>query len=70
MEERVETFVSQGKGAMTRWKFPLLSLLTLSAIYLYAYPSATIIYGAGVLLHSAAALGVGRLARSERPKVH
>src|SRR6266481_817181 len=37
---------------MTRWRFPLLFLLTLSAIYLYAYPTATIIYGGGVLLHT------------------
>src|SRR5258708_7391578 len=37
---------------MTRWRVSLLSLLPLSAIYLYAYPTATIIYGGGVLLHS------------------
>jgi tetratricopeptide (TPR) repeat protein len=41
---------------MTRWRFPLLFLLTLSAIYLYAYPAATITYGGGVLLH--AGLGI------------
>ena len=41
---------------MTRWRFPLLFLLTLSAIYLYAYPAATIIYGGGVLLHTGAGI--------------
>jgi Flp pilus assembly protein TadD len=41
---------------MTRWRFPLLLLLTLSAIYLYAYPAATIIYGGGVLLHAGAGI--------------
>jgi len=37
---------------MSRWRFALLLLLTLSAIYLYTFPSATIIYGGGVLLHA------------------
>src|SRR5258708_10585962 len=41
---------------MTRWRFPLLFLLTLSAIYLYAYPAATIAYGGGVLLHTRAGI--------------
>jgi Flp pilus assembly protein TadD len=41
---------------MTRWRFPLLFLLTLSAIYLYAYPTATITYGGGVLLHTGAGI--------------
>src|SRR5258708_9071221 len=41
---------------MTRWRFPLLFILTLSAIYLYAYPTATIIYGGGVLLHAGAGI--------------
>ncbi len=41
---------------MTRWRFPLLFILTLSAIYLYAYPTATIIYGGGVLLHTGAGI--------------
>src|SRR5260370_8588343 len=41
---------------MSRWRFALLLLLTLSAIYLYAYPTATITYGGGVLLH--AGLGI------------
>jgi Flp pilus assembly protein TadD len=41
---------------MTRWRFPLLFLLTLSAIYLYAYPTATILYGGGVLLHTGAGI--------------
>ena len=41
---------------MIRWRFPLLFLLALSAIYLYAYPTATIIYGGGVLLHTGAGI--------------
>jgi Flp pilus assembly protein TadD len=41
---------------MTRSRFPLLFLLTLSAIYLYAYPAATIMYGGGVLLHTGAGI--------------
>lgn len=41
---------------MSRSRFALLLLLTLSAIYLYAFPSATIIYGGGVLLHAGAGL--------------
>jgi len=41
---------------MTRWRFPLLLILTLSAIYLFAYPAATIIYGGGVLLHTGAGI--------------
>jgi len=41
---------------MTRWRFPLLFLLTLSAVYLYAYPTATIMYGGGVLVHTGAGI--------------
>src|SRR2546430_8726255 len=37
---------------MSRRRFALLLLLTLSAIYLYAFPAATILYGGGVLLHA------------------
>src|SRR6202158_5895492 len=46
----------RGYRVMTRWGFPLLFLLTLSAIYLYAYPTATIMYGGGVLLHTGAGI--------------
>jgi tetratricopeptide (TPR) repeat protein len=41
---------------MSRWRFALLLFLTLSAVYLYAFPSATIIYGGGVLLHAGAGI--------------
>ena len=41
---------------MTRWRFGLLLALTLSAIYLYAFPTATVIYGGGVLLHAGAGI--------------
>jgi tetratricopeptide (TPR) repeat protein len=41
---------------MIRWRSGLLLVLTLSAIYLYAFPSATIIYGGGVLLHTVAGI--------------
>jgi tetratricopeptide (TPR) repeat protein len=41
---------------MIRWRFALLFLLTLSAIYLYAVPTATIVYGGGVLLHTGAGI--------------
>src|SRR5215471_12247596 len=37
---------------MVRWGPRLLVFLTASAIYLYAFPSATIFYGTGVLLHA------------------
>src|SRR5258708_26387232 len=37
---------------MNRWRSGLLFVLTISAIYLYGFPSATIIYGGGVLLHA------------------
>ncbi len=37
---------------MIRWRSALLVFLTLSAIYLYAFPSATISYGAAVLFHA------------------
>src|SRR5579859_2451812 len=37
---------------MSRWQSGLLLLLTFSAIYLYAFPSATILYAGGVLLHA------------------
>jgi tetratricopeptide (TPR) repeat protein len=42
---------------MSRWRLLLVLLLSLSAVYLYAFPAATIVYGAGVLLHA----GVGIL---------
>jgi TolA-binding protein len=41
---------------MSGWRFRLLLFLTLSAVYLYTYPSATIIYGGGVLLHAGAGI--------------
>ena len=41
---------------MIRWRFGLVLVLSLTAIYLYAYPSATIIYGGGVLLHAGAGI--------------
>jgi Flp pilus assembly protein TadD len=41
---------------MNRWRLPLLVLLALSAIYLYAFPTASMIYGGGVLLHSGAGI--------------
>jgi Tfp pilus assembly protein PilF len=41
---------------MSRWRSGLLLLLTLSAIYLYTFPAATILYGSGVLLHAAAGI--------------
>jgi Tfp pilus assembly protein PilF len=41
---------------MIRWRFLLLSILALSAIYLYSYPTATILYGGGVLLHTGAGI--------------
>src|SRR5262245_53893952 len=41
---------------MSRWRLGLVLVLTLSAIYLYAFPAATIIYGGGVLLHTAAGI--------------
>jgi tetratricopeptide (TPR) repeat protein len=41
---------------MSRWRSILVLVLTLSAIYLYAFPSATIIYGGGVLLHAGAGI--------------
>ena len=41
---------------MSRWRSGLVLLLTASAIYLYAFPSATIIYGGGVLLHAGAGI--------------
>src|SRR5262245_48285651 len=40
---------------MIRWRLRLVLVLTLSAIYLYAFPAATLLYGGGVLLHA----GVG-----------
>src|SRR5262245_40927849 len=42
---------------MSRWRLGLVLVLTLSAVYLYAFPAATIVYGGGVLLHT----GVGIL---------
>ena len=41
---------------MSRWRSLLVLVLTLSAIYLYAFPAATIIYGGGVLLHASAGI--------------
>jgi Flp pilus assembly protein TadD len=41
---------------MSRWRFGLLLGLTLSAVYLYTYPSATVLYGSGVLLHAGAGI--------------
>jgi len=41
---------------MSRWRLGLVLVLTLSAIYLYAFPAATIIYGGGVLFHVAAGI--------------
>jgi len=41
---------------MSRWRSGLLFVLTISAIYLYGFPSATIIYGGGVLLHAGAGI--------------
>src|SRR5262245_52425904 len=41
---------------MIRWRSLLLSVLALSAIYLYSYPAATMVYGAGVLLHTGAGI--------------
>jgi Flp pilus assembly protein TadD len=37
---------------MSRWRSGLLLLLTFSAVYLYAFPSATILYASGVLVHA------------------
>src|SRR5579863_2228007 len=42
---------------MSRWWLGFVLILTVSAVYLYAFPTATIIYGGGVLLH----VGVGVL---------
>ena len=53
----MEKSVFRGKRVMIRWRFTLLLILTFSAIYLYAFPTATIVYGLGVLLHA----GVGIL---------
>jgi hypothetical protein len=41
---------------MSRWRSGLVLVLTLSAVYLYAFPAATIIYGGGVLLHTGAGI--------------
>ena len=41
---------------MLRWRFGLVLVLALSSIYLYAFPTATIIYGGGVLLHTGAGI--------------
>src|SRR5215813_1887353 len=42
---------------MSRWRLGFVLVLSLSAIYLYAFPAATILYGCGALLHA----GVGIL---------
>src|SRR5215470_15049741 len=41
---------------MIRWRSGLLVFLALSAIYLYAFPAATIPYGATVLFHASAGM--------------
>jgi len=41
---------------MSRWRSGLVLVLTLSAIYLYAFPAATIFYGGAVLLHIGAGI--------------
>ena len=41
---------------MSRRRLGLVLVLTLSAIYLYTFPAATIIYGGGVLLHTGAGI--------------
>jgi tetratricopeptide (TPR) repeat protein len=41
---------------MSRGRSILVLVLTLSAIYLYTFPAATIIYGGGVLLHAGAGI--------------
>jgi Flp pilus assembly protein TadD len=41
---------------MIRWRFGLLLVLVLSAVYLYAFPRATMIYGGGVLFHVGAGI--------------
>ena len=41
---------------MSRWRSGLVLVLTVSAIYLYAFPSATIFYFGGVLLHAFAGI--------------
>src|SRR5262245_61950426 len=39
---------------MSRWRLGLVLVLTFSAVYLYAFPAATIIYGCGIMLHTGA----------------
>src|SRR5262249_43204318 len=62
---RVAEFTFRGTRAMSRWRFGLLLVLTLSAIYLYAFPTATgihgVIYAGGVLLHVGAGILVAIL---------
>jgi len=41
---------------MSRWRLGLVLVSTFSALYLYAFPSATIVYGGGVLLHTGAGI--------------
>src|SRR5215510_14252334 len=41
---------------MSRWRLGFVLVLTLSAIYLYTFPAATILYGGGVLLHAGAGI--------------
>ncbi len=37
---------------MNRWRYLSVAVLALTAIYLYAFPTATIVYAAAVLLHT------------------
>src|SRR5215467_14286288 len=41
---------------MSRWRSGFVLVLTFSAIYLYAFPSATLLYGGAVLLHTGAGI--------------
>jgi hypothetical protein len=52
----MDDFIFRGTRVMSRWRFGLPFILTLTAIYLYAYPTATIIYGGGILLHATAGI--------------
>src|SRR5215469_11643195 len=61
MLDRNEPNAGRGIGLMIRWRSRLLVFLILSAIYLYAFPSATIFYGAGVLLHAGSGIALAIL---------
>ena len=41
-----------GGTEMNRWRYLSVLVLALTAIYLYAFPTATIVYAAAVLLHT------------------